>query len=86
MKPLKTQVLTPEVTMRYWKEDDFWLGQIKNHPQFVTQGRTLGELQEMILDLYQLMVEDERNGVNAFYEALRTHNYPCKMRMTQEIA
>jgi predicted RNase H-like HicB family nuclease len=34
------------VTMIYWKSDKFWLGRLREHPEIMTQGRTLKELEE----------------------------------------
>jgi len=44
------------VTMIYWKSDKFWLGRLREHPEIMTQGRTLKELEENMRDAYQLMV------------------------------
>ena len=38
--------------MIYWKEDDFWLGYIEEYPDYQTQGLTLEELKENVLDIY----------------------------------
>ena len=48
-----------KVTMIYWKEDDFWLGKILEHPEIMTQGKTLDELEENIRDAYRLMYLEE---------------------------
>jgi len=44
------------ITMVYWKEDKFWLGKILEHPEIMTQGLTLEELEENIKDAYRLML------------------------------
>lgn len=44
------------LTLIYWKEDKFWLGKLLEHPEIMTQGETLEELEENIKDAYQLMV------------------------------
>jgi predicted RNase H-like HicB family nuclease len=46
------------VTMIYWKSDKFWLGRLREHPEIMTQGRTLKELEENMRDAYQLMVRE----------------------------
>lgn len=46
-------------TMIYWKGDQFWLGKLLEHPEIMTQGETLEELEENIKDAYQLMVMDD---------------------------
>ncbi len=30
----------------YWKGDQFWLGKLLEHPEIMTQGETLEELEE----------------------------------------
>jgi len=46
-------------TMIYWKEDKFWLGKILEHPEIMTQGETLEELEENVKDAYRLMVMED---------------------------
>ncbi len=51
--------MKPKMTMLYWKSDRFWLGKILEHPEIMTQGETLGELEENIKDAYLLMAMDD---------------------------
>ncbi len=46
-------------TMLYWKEDKFWLGKVLEHPEIMTQGETLDELEENMKDAYRLMVMED---------------------------
>lgn len=48
-----------QLTMVYWKGDSFWLGKLLEHPEIMTQGETLEELEENLKDAYQLMLLDE---------------------------
>jgi predicted RNase H-like HicB family nuclease len=48
-----------KMTMVYWKGDKFWLGKLLEHPEIMTQGETLEELEENIKDAYLLMAMDE---------------------------
>ena len=48
-----------KMTLIYWKSDKFWLGKLLEHPEIMTQGETLEELEENIKDAYHLMMEDE---------------------------
>jgi predicted RNase H-like HicB family nuclease len=48
-----------QMTMVYWKSDQFWLGKLFEHPEIMTQGETLEELEENIKDAYLLMAMDE---------------------------
>ena len=48
-----------KMTMLYWKSDKFWLGKLLEHPETMTQGKTLEELEENIKDAYLLMAMDD---------------------------
>jgi len=48
-----------KMTMVYWKGEKFWLGKLLEHPEIMTQGKTLEELEENIKDAYLLMAMDE---------------------------
>jgi len=48
-----------KLTMIYWKGDKFWLGKILEHPEIMTQGETVEELEENIKDAYHLMFMDD---------------------------
>ena len=45
--------------MIYWKSDKFWLGKLLEHPEIMTQGETLEELEENLKDAYLLMAMDD---------------------------
>lgn len=47
------------LTMIYWKGERFWLGKLLDHPEIMTQGETLEELEENLKDAYQMMLMDE---------------------------
>lgn len=46
-------------TMIYWKGDKFWLGKLIEHPEIMTQGETVNELEENIKDAYMMMVMED---------------------------
>jgi predicted RNase H-like HicB family nuclease len=48
-----------KMTLVYWKGEKYWLGKILEHPEIMTQGETLEELEENIKDAYLLMVMDD---------------------------
>lgn len=48
-----------KMTMIYWKGEKFWLGKLLDHPEVMTQGETLEELEENIKDAYLLMAMDD---------------------------
>jgi len=35
-----------KMKMIYWKSSKFWVGKLKEHPEIMTQGKTLKELEE----------------------------------------
>jgi predicted RNase H-like HicB family nuclease len=44
-----------KMTLIYWKSDKFWLGKLLEHPEIMTQGESLEELEENIKDAYLQM-------------------------------
>lgn len=48
-----------KLSMVYWKGEKFWLGKLLEHPEIMTQGETLEELEENLKDAYMLMVMDD---------------------------
>ena len=46
-------------TLEYWIDDGWYVGRLKEVPGVFSQGETLQELEENILDAYQLMMSDE---------------------------
>jgi predicted RNase H-like HicB family nuclease len=47
------------MAMVTWKGQRFWLGKLKEHPEIMSQGRTLKELEENLKDAYRMMAMDE---------------------------
>ena len=45
--------------MVYWKSDKFWVGKLLEHPEIMTQGETLAELEENMQDAYTLMTMED---------------------------
>jgi len=48
-----------KLTMIYWKGERFWVGKLLEHPEIMTQGETLEELEENLRDAYQMMVMED---------------------------
>ena len=48
-------VAKTKMTMIYWKSDKFWLGKLLEHPEIMTQDKTLQELEENLKDAYLMM-------------------------------
>lgn len=45
--------------MVYWKSETYWVGKLLEHPEIMTQGETLEELEENMRDAYLLMTMDD---------------------------
>ncbi len=45
--------------MIYWKGEKFWVGKLLEHPEIMTQGETLKELEENMKDAYILMTMED---------------------------
>jgi predicted RNase H-like HicB family nuclease len=56
---MKEEAMNKNLTLIYWKSDKFWLGKLLEHPEIMTQGETLEELEENIKEAYQLMIMDD---------------------------
>ena len=48
-----------KLTVIYWKGERFWLGKLLEHPEIMTQGETLEELEENLLDAFRSMTLDD---------------------------
>ena len=48
-----------KLQMIYWKSDKFWVGKLLEHPEIMTQGKTLVELEENMKDAYLLMALED---------------------------
>jgi predicted RNase H-like HicB family nuclease len=44
-----------KLKMVYWKGKKYWVGRLLEHPEIMTQGETLEELEENMKDAYLLM-------------------------------
>ena len=50
------------LTLEYWEGEDGWyVGQLREVPGVMSQGRSLDELQENIREAYALVIEDNRS-------------------------
>jgi len=48
-----------KLKMIYWKGDKFWVGKLLDHPEIMTQGKTIEELEENMRDAYLLMAMED---------------------------
>ena len=40
----------------YWQDEDTWIGYLENFPDYMTQGFSVEELQENLLDVHRELV------------------------------
>lgn len=48
-----------KLKMIYWKGEKFWVGKLLEHPEIMTQGETLAELEENMKEAYMLMTMED---------------------------
>jgi predicted RNase H-like HicB family nuclease len=56
---LRGEKMKTKLKMIYWKSDKFWVGKLIEHPEIMTQGETLEELEENMKDAYILMTMED---------------------------
>lgn len=47
------------LNMVYWRGEQFWLGRLVDHPEIMSQGETLEELEENLRDAWREMLLDD---------------------------
>jgi predicted RNase H-like HicB family nuclease len=47
------------MNMVYWKGDTFWVGKLLDHPDIMSQGETIEELEENLREAYLLTAMDD---------------------------
>jgi len=47
------------MTMIYWKSKKFWLGKILEHPEIMSQGESIEELEGNLKEAFRLMAFDD---------------------------
>ena len=48
-----------KLKMVYWKGEKCWVGKLVDHPEIMTQGETLHELEGTMLDAFRMMDLDD---------------------------
>ncbi|HEX2643223.1 MAG TPA: type II toxin-antitoxin system HicB family antitoxin [Thermoanaerobaculia bacterium] len=46
-------------TLEFWRDDEWYVGRLKEVPGVFSQGESLTDLEENIRDAYHLLLEDE---------------------------
>ena len=55
----KGTYMTTTMNMVYWKGEKFWVGKLLDHPEIMSQGETLDELEANLREAYLLMAMDD---------------------------
>jgi predicted RNase H-like HicB family nuclease len=45
-------------TLEYWQDDNWFVGRLKEIPGVFSQGKTIEELKENIIDAYHMMLQE----------------------------
>lgn len=53
------QKMETKLNMIYWRGEKFWVGKLLEHPEIMTQGKTLEELEDNMKDAYVLMTMED---------------------------
>ena len=51
--------MSTQMNMVYWKGEKFWVGKLLDHPEIMTQGETVEELEANLREAYLLMAMDD---------------------------
>ena len=54
------------ISYTYWQDENIWLGYLNDYPDYMTQGNSMKELQENLLDTY-------RELTSGYIPAIRHH-------------
>ncbi len=61
---MEVRIVKATLKMIYWKGDKYWVGKLLEHPEIMTQGETVEELEENMKDAYILMtMEDVQQNI-----------------------
>ena len=60
------------LTIDYWEDDGWYVGQLRELPNVLSQGKTLEELKENIRDAYELVVKDSVERLRSNHANVRS--------------
>ena len=52
----------------HWQDGDMWLGYFEEFPDYMTQGKSLAELEDNLRDLYRDLASGEIPGIRKVAE------------------
>ena len=50
-----------ELEYTYWQDGEFFIGFLNDYPDDSTQGLTLGELEEALVEVYEIRQEEKKH-------------------------
>lgn len=50
--------MTTQLKMVFWQGDRYWLGKLVDHPEIMSQGETIEELETNLRDAYRKILLD----------------------------
>jgi predicted RNase H-like HicB family nuclease len=62
--------------LEYWQDGDWFIGRLPQVPGVFSQGATLGELEENILDAYRMMIGEESEAPKGITVATKEIEVP----------
>jgi len=60
--------MATKLQMIYWKGNKYWVGKLLEHPEIMSQGETIEELEENLKDAYLLMALDDVPAIHDIKE------------------
>ena len=55
-------LIMEELKFKYWNDGEFWIGYLELFPDYITQGKSIEELEENLRDLYKDLTNGELPG------------------------
>lgn len=70
------KAITIKIKYRYWRSDFLFVGFLEDYPDYWTQGETLQELKEHLVDIYMEVNNPESLGANSVHDKLPNDDVP----------
>lgn len=67
-QPRSDIVMSMRIRYVYWQQGEHWLGYLEEFPDYWTQGESLDDLKQHLLDVYDDLVHDRIPGVRRVAE------------------
>lgn len=60
---IKKSRISAQFTIDYWRDNDWYVGRLREVPSVMSQGASLDELVENIKDAYSMILQDSRKSM-----------------------